>query len=95
MGTGAWHIDMTKDGVKMKAKGKERTWGWTGVKCEFAPEQPDSIILWLDPATKFVLIPSIPKEDRIGRCILNVRPSDFLVVAIEALANKSRRRLKL
>jgi hypothetical protein len=80
---GIWMITGNSDGIAMKSKaGTSKTAKWNAVKCECVPGTTDEMILWLDPVTKFPLIPSARSDPRLEQILGPANVRDYTVATL-------------
>jgi hypothetical protein len=83
-----WQVAVATDGVTISNKGgTHRKSNWKRVSCEAVDSTIDELVLWMDPATKLILVPSLNArlEGLVGK--QNVR--DFVVMVINGIKNAS------
>lgn len=81
LGTTTWQALLTSAGVSLKGKNVDKSAKWDTVKCEAVEGTTDQMVLWLDPSTKFTLVPSVASDVRLAKAVGdNVR--DFVVAVI-------------
>lgn len=87
LGKSLWHVVANSQGLKMKQKktGNEKSCTWATCKCEAVPNTENEMILWVDPSTKFVLIPSFSDDPRLAK-ITGQKCRDFVVSFISAFS---------
>jgi hypothetical protein len=80
---GSWSIAGDTIGIAMKSKaGTAKLVKWNVVKCECVPGTTDEMLLWLDPSTKFPLVPSLRSDPRIEQIVGQTQARDYTVAVM-------------
>lgn len=86
-GSTTWEFLCDQTGVAMKTKRTgathhEKKSPWTSIRCDGVESSPEQLTLWMDAATKFVLIPLLKGDSRFNSAIVKYS-RDFIVYTIQ------------
>jgi hypothetical protein len=80
-----WTLVLSESGIALtNNKGVAKTGKWSDVFCEAVETTEDEMVLWVDPATKFVLIPEII-DKRLAHRVKRENVRDFTVLVVTGL----------
>jgi hypothetical protein len=89
LGGVVWHVAVSAEGVVMTNRnGSHRKSNWKRVSCEAVDATIDELVLWMDPATKFVLVPSL-NDARLEGLVGKQNVRDFVVMVVNGIKNAS------
>jgi hypothetical protein len=84
LGAVLWNVLLFEGGINMENKnGTKKTCKWSTVKTAAVPDTTDELELWLDPATKFILIPTL--EQRLESMVGKPNARDLVVLVIQGM----------
>lgn len=91
-GTSHWDFFCDQSGITMKSKRQnlpmiEKKSPWRSIRIDGVDGYPDQMILWMDAATKFILVPTM-KEDLNKKQTNIENPRDFIVSTLKQFIEK-------
>jgi len=82
-----WGISVTKHSLElMSSNGHKKIGKWPNVHCNPHLDHPDQIELWVDPSTKYILIPDFSDDQKLATPIDKCLVRDFMVVLLRKFA---------
>ena len=89
-GSTTWEFHCDQNGITMKSKragGHEKKAPWSSVKINGVDNTPDQLILWMDAATKFQIIPALKGDSRFKAIVIK-NSRDFIVYTLQQFIAK-------
>lgn len=81
-----WYAAVSSFGVSLESSEKKRKQSkWSLVQAEAVIGTTDEMILWMDPSSKFTLIPSLSHDPRLASLIKKDNVRDFVVSVIKGI----------
>ncbi|OHT03695.1 hypothetical protein TRFO_28829 [Tritrichomonas foetus] len=89
IGVVIWTIIIEGNIMTLRSKnGSQKSSKLSIVSCDAIQGSPDEMILYLDPSSKFALIPDLSDDKRLESLIKKENARDFVVAAIREFINK-------
>jgi hypothetical protein len=80
-----WTLVADEAGIVMKGKSGEKVGKWATISCVAVDGNTTEMVLWLDPSSKFALVPSFPGDQRLTSA-LREHLRDFVCATLTEFA---------
>lgn len=86
LGPVVWYGAASSYGVSLETADKKKKQSkWSLIKVKAVPGTVDEMVIWMDPSSKFHLIPSLSHDPRLESLVKRENVRDFVVCAIKGI----------